>query len=100
MPEKPYITISAADERVRFVGSELIEALTKFNEQHVDADAELVAESLNYVTDDHIYQTCALTLAETCIVGPEREERPEPDRLRAIIRNRSKARKKRAERER
>ena len=100
MPEKPYITISAADERVRFVGSELIQALTEFNEQHVDPDAELVAESLNYVTDDDIYQMCALTLAETCIVVPEKEERSNPSQLRVSLRNRAKARKKKAERER
>jgi len=99
MPEKPYITISAADERVRFVGSELIQALTEFNEQHTDPDAELVAGSLDFVTDDDIYQMCALTLAETCIVGPEREEGSNPGRLRAVLRNRVKARKKRTERE-
>ena len=71
MSVKPYITIRAADEKARFAANELREVLKDFNEQHPDPDAELVAESLEYVDDDYLVRICALTIAEAHIVGPE-----------------------------
>ena len=69
MSVKPYITIRAADEKARFAANELKEVLKDFNEQHPDPDAELVAESLEYVDDDYLVRICALTIAEAHIVG-------------------------------
>lgn len=98
MPEKPYITIEAADEKVHFVADQLTEALSEFNDQHPDPDAAEVAENLD-LPDDYIIQLCALTLAETHIVGPETQEGSKGGRLRSRLRDSFKSRETRSNRD-
>ncbi len=88
MSRKPYITIRAAEEKSHVVANELIEVLKQFNERHPDPDAERVAESLGDINHDYIIQMCALTLAETHIVGPDIREESNRSGLRFWLRER------------
>jgi hypothetical protein len=92
MSGKPYLHMQAAAERVRLVASQLTEQLLEFNERNPDPDAESVAGSLDYVTEDYLTQLCVLTLAEAHIVVPDEHKGSDEGGSTFRLRNQVKSR--------
>jgi len=66
-----YLSMQSADLKARDAASELIRSLEKFDAEHPDPTAAIVAAQLDYVTPNYLTQICASILAEDFLISPE-----------------------------